>query len=75
MIIETKYNINDEVWLIWKTEVVKDKIEHIYFDTKSNEITYELINSKTNVFMGVELKAEVEESKIFKTKEELIASL
>lgn len=72
MVIETKYNIGDEVWGEWYMEIEKFKVKGIYIIVKRNKssILYDLIDTQdyTN-------DASMTEEYLFLTKEELLKSL
>lgn len=72
MVIETKYNIGDEVWGEWYMEIEKFKVKGIYIIIKRNKssILYDLIDTQdyTN-------EASMTEEYLFPTKEELLKSL
>lgn len=72
MVIETKYNIGDEVWGEWYMEIEKFKVKGIYIIVKGNKssILYDLIDTQdyTN-------EASMTEEYLFLTKEELLKSL
>ena len=71
MIIETKYNIGDEVWVVSKGKAVKDVVDMIHIHIGRDEsITYSFRSKRV---LG--LFETIEESSIFPTKEELIKSL
>lgn len=67
MKIETKFNIGQEVWFKGYKEIFNDKIYQIHIKINpegETQINYELWNDVIK-----------DESKLFPTKEELIASL
>lgn len=68
MIIETKFNINDEVWLIDSNIVTKRNVTEIEINIDNSNLTF--IRYKLNFCENRYLEKE-----LFKTKEELIASL
>lgn len=73
MIIETKYNIYDEIWLMYNDKPVKSTIVGIMICKTSNkcqlaeQISYYLDVTSDNIVRR--------ETSLFKTKEELINSL
>jgi hypothetical protein len=71
MKIETKYNIGDEVWLIWEHKVQSAKIDSIWNITVNPEISviYQL-NMKWH-----DAPLLFKENALFPTKEELLRSL
>ena len=78
MRIETKYNINQDVWFIEKGKVVEDtilKIEYNINNKSEEEIKYQFKDSDVlNSFYGTKYRI-FNESQVFATKEELINSL
>lgn len=72
MIIETKYNIGDEVWAEWFTTPTRMVIESLLFvkDAEIEKIMYSVANpnDRREFF-------DAEESDLFPTKEELLKSL
>ena len=67
MEVKTKFNINDNIWVIYDNKVVRQKIKgiEISVDTENEpEIIYTLLEDKR-----------FPESRIYKNKEELIDSL
>lgn len=72
MIIETKYNVGDKVWLIVHNRICNLTITNIMFTSYPtfNSIKYGF--GKTEKMGMYDL---VEEKLVFPTKEELIASL
>ena len=69
MIIETKYNIGDEVWFLYNREPINKDIRAIKTGA-SRRLQY-----IKYVFRENELSFEKDESELFPTKEELINSL
>jgi hypothetical protein len=76
MIIETKYSIDEEVYLIYNNKIILGKITGIQI-IKSNNLCSWSNNLLKYCINGLPIKQEMEmyESGLFKTKEELIASL
>ena len=71
MIIETKYNIGDEVWFMKENKPAKRVVDFI-------EIIVASTTSKSFIRYGLKMGSEVErvvESHLFPTKEELLKSL
>lgn len=71
MKIETKYNIDDEVWLMKENKPTKRVVSFI-------EIIAASTTSKSFIQYGLKFEGEVErvvENKLFPTKEELLKSL
>lgn len=72
MKVETRFNINDAVWVISNNQVKEGYICEITFKCKSlvggNEIIY-------NVVVGPSLSCTRTEDKVFASKEELLKSL
>lgn len=76
MIIETKYNIEDEVWFIYHNLVLNGKITGFKIIKSNNMCDWRndyLIYSVNG--LPIQQQIELEEKRLFKTKEELIASL
>ena len=75
MVIETKFNIGDEVWTtnFKLSKLVKCKIEKIAIKVYSNP-TNKICNT-IEYLLDEDTFWYREENKLFKTKEELIASL
>lgn len=67
MTINTKFDIGESVWVIQHKKAVQQTICGIYYE---NEHNY-----SPRVFYGVTNNGRLLEHDIFKTKEELIASL
>jgi hypothetical protein len=70
MTIETKYNIGDEVWLLYNNKAVSSRIFRIEVKVDlrlSARIIYYLSGSNIDEFCS--------EDKLFRTKEELLKSL
>lgn len=65
MTIETKYNIGDEVWFMYRDIPIKDKIIRITINIIKNDVCL-LYETARFVFS---------ESDLFPTKEELLKSL
>ena len=65
MTIETKYNIGDEVWLMYRNKVFSGRIVGIVL--QSNRISYKIVSIIKGMWFS--------ESKLFLTKEELLKSL
>ena len=72
MKVETKYNLNQEVWFIEDDEVVKDIVLEIDYNINLTEesIRYYFKENKGDLFRRFK-----KENKVFTTKEELINSL
>lgn len=72
MKIETRFNIDDRVWVISNNQVKVGYINEITFKCKSvvreNEILY-------NVVVGTSLSCTRTEGQVFASKEELLKSL
>lgn len=74
MKIETKYNIEDEVFTMYSDKIVKGRINGIRFIKSNNmcswgdSLTYNLQLERVGYIDRLE-------NKLFKTKEELIANL
>ena len=67
MEVKTKFNINDNIWVICDNKVVQQKIKGIEISVdieNEPEITYTLLEDKR-----------YPESRIYKNKEELVDSL
>lgn len=65
MTIETKYNIGDDVWLMYRNKVFSGRIIGIFL--KPNVISYKIVSIIKGMWFS--------ESKLFPTKEELLKSL
>jgi hypothetical protein len=75
MIIETKHNINDEVWVLYDDKVLKGKIQGI--NLVKSKGTCPWVDG-INYFIkltGLVNNYVCNENKIFKTKQELLDSL
>ncbi len=72
MKIETRFNIDDRVWVIFNNQVKEGYINEITFKCKleirENEILY-------NVVVGPSLSCTRTEGQVFASKEELLKSL
>ncbi len=66
MEVKTKFNINDNIWVVCDNKVVQQKIKgiEISVDAENAEITYTLLEDR-----------KYPESRIYKNKEELVDSL
>lgn len=66
MEVNSKYNINDNVWVVNKNKVIQQKVKGIEITayTHKTEIEYTFIGDN-----------KLPEDKVFKTKQELIDSL
>ena len=74
MKIETKYNIGNKVWFIYRRSVSKGTIKDISVSLISDE--YGNINTSIDyMVMTAYIKERVEEKHLFTTKEELLKSL
>lgn len=72
MIIETKYNINDTVFFIKENEILMGSIMALSVSVNENiHVRYSVKCISPNYSEVTELKGDM----LFKTKEELIASL
>lgn len=65
MTIETKYNIGDEVWFMYRNKVFSGRIVGIFI--RSNGISYKIVSIIKGMWFS--------ESNLFPTKEELLKSL
>lgn len=76
MIIETKYNINDKVYIMYNNKVILCEVSGIII-IKSNNMSSWQDNYLRYCINGLPEKQEIEieEDKIFKKKEELLKSL
>ena len=75
MTIETKYNIGDEVWVKWKGEIYRTKIDAITVETFCR-MDDEAIKTNIRYDMIVpDAYLSYREYAVFPTKEELIKSL
>jgi len=76
MKIETKYNINQDVWFMYDNKPRKDKPFKIEFSYDSKKGEQEVYYTFPKIIDAQYLLDDtVEESNIFATKEELINSL
>lgn len=81
MIINTKFEIGDKVYLLYENIVITSKIRKVITETR------EIVKYSLDLTRGVELEtsikyevgevdiAVISESKLFSTKQELLASL
>lgn len=65
MTIETKYNIGEEVWFMYRNKVFSGRIVGIFL--KTNGINYKIVSIIKGMWFS--------ETKLFPTKEELLKSL
>lgn len=78
MVIETKLSLGDKVYLIYNNKVVEaevDRIECIIRKELDSEILYTLEVYEENCYSYPEIEETLFGVRVFKTKEELIASL
>ena len=74
MTIETKYNIGDEVWLMFENKAITAQV--IAMDVEIRE--YSMWNESANCICKIKCShftRDIHESRIFPTKEELLKSL
>ena len=65
MKIETKYNRGDSVWAIFGSEIIEFEIDDIYAFTRNGVLNIDYVSNDVYT----------RESRVFKTKQELIDSL
>lgn len=83
MIIETKYNIGQEVWTVYQHEALKLQVRGIrtYTHSKRTSIEYLLVysppqkNEDDIICADVDIQETFLEQHLFPTKEELLKSL
>ena len=76
MIIETKYNIGDEVWLMWYNKPIQTQVKQV--KTLTKEVSKFCIKTfkETTIEYIIEMdSALMSEDRLFPTKEELLKSL
>jgi hypothetical protein len=71
MIVETKYNYNDEVWCMYDNVPTKFYIEKIFIKITNKGIDKNIEYLINNAFNTIE----IQEEKLFTSKKELIESL
>lgn len=65
MIIETKYSLDDDVWLMINDKVISSKIREINFNSVDNQTKYLLYVCENEYF----------DETLFSSKDELLKSL
>lgn len=70
MLIETKYNIGDEVWYRHHANIIKGVIEYIELYANENIFVDYQVHSEYNSKSSFKW---LQESQLYKSKEELIA--
>lgn len=75
MTINTKFNINDEVWFMYHNKVTKGNVTGIWIQKSSNLCSWWGDKVKYCVQINLKQENEVEENNLFITKEELLKSL
>ena len=74
---KNKYNINDEFWYMYNKKIRNGKVIQISLDNIGESVYYgfnaDYLNEYEKMLLGG--VAFIEESKLFKTKEELINNL
>lgn len=77
MIFESKFNLNDEVFTMHENKIHKFKIDKIYGMATTTERDNPKFQYRLTGFdhVGNMVNIELQENKVFKTKEELIEKL
>ena len=79
MIIETKFNIKDEVFVVLNSKLIKAEVFSIIIETirdNSIHINYEIIDNKERTYHNNNIGNRLfKQEWLFKSKEELIKSL
>jgi hypothetical protein len=76
MTIETKYNIGDEVWLMWYNKPVQTQVKQVKTLTKEvYKFCIKIFKETTIEYVIKEDSALIPECKLFPTKEEWLNSL
>ena len=76
MTIETKFNIGQEVWLMWYNKPISTQIKEIRTTTqKCSKFCIKTFEETTIGYVIEEDFAFISEDKLFPTKEELLKSL
>ena len=81
MIIHTKFQLKELVWLIWENKIIVDNIKSIHYNLygdNSGGIKYTTnltFKDYSNPDFKNIINEEFKENQLFKTKEELISSL
>lgn len=71
MRIETRFDIDDIVFIIFEDDIVRAKVEKAMINTRGNDLADAEINYMVYCENGYTVQ-KISESKIFATKEELI---
>lgn len=75
MKIETKYDIGQEVWLMWENKAINRKVTNIYISKDANEqyeaYQLECVEEGDDKYVGIDFELD----ELFPTKEELLKSL
>lgn len=71
MTIETKYNVEDEVWLIYENKVIQQAVSSIY---TTSSIEYGALKNNSVYYIRF-CSGEFRECDLFPTKEALLQSL
>lgn len=77
MTIETKFNVFDKVWSIYGNNIIEGKVVTIdinVFATNGSHVIDTTIKYKVNINKYIR-PVEVDEDRLFRTKEDLINSL
>jgi hypothetical protein len=77
MTIETKFNVFDKVWSIYGNNIIEGKVVTIDIDvfaTNESHVIDTTIKYKVNINKYIR-PVEVDEDRLFRTKEDLIKSL
>lgn len=78
MEINTKYNVDDELWFMFNNKVIKGKVStiNIMINTIGPIIKYRMEYANTHPYSYIKIKTKIlEERKVFKNQEELLNSL
>ena len=74
MVIETKYSIGEEVWLMWENKPTTRKVEYIHI-SKSAKVQDTTYNLKHEDNYEQVIECDFCEDELFRTKKELLEDL
>lgn len=77
MIIKTKFNLDDDVWIIHKDKVINVNVNEIIISIKNStqNVIYYLRNGKDEILENHYIVKKYNENDMFATKEELFKSI